>query len=420
LVAWRSIFTDDTTRTSFYMSRKNRSKKKNPATTKGGSMDTIEGRVTYGPGYEDQNQEGLETETGANADVASASSSEDTAQGALSSAADTAQEITSTVVETAGDVVSSASETVQQAATAVVDTAKQATSTVTGAVTDKVDQVSDAAASKIEQLADTMAEVPYSGDAPRLQRQVADTTVNVLDRTAEYLRTGDTDVILEDLRAMVRRHPLRSLAIGLGLGYLARGVLFPSSGGQQSARARTVPRSAPLAPPAPVSVETSIGGYDTTRSAGISSTATIGTGSPALGSDVMGGSSLDTISGLGTSGAFDDLATTTGASGTAIGPDFDAGLTTMPDTISGLGFGSSLVDRDIPDDRSSSLSGLETDVIGGTTDFTTGDVSGDVSTTTGEQFNMSGQEGATDPADSAPHSDDPLPNWDGSTRGTSS
>ena len=42
-------------------------------------------------------------------------------------------------------------------------------------------------------------------------------------------------LIVEDLRSAVRSHPLRSLALGVGLGYLARGAFFPSTGTQGGA-----------------------------------------------------------------------------------------------------------------------------------------------------------------------------------------
>jgi hypothetical protein len=118
---------------------------------------------------------------------------------------------------------------VANVAGAVVDTAQQATSTVTNAVAGTVGQVSDAAAGKVEQLSDTVIETAYSPNVSEGTRAVAETTVNVLDRTAEYLRNGDLSVIAEDLRGAVRHHPLRSLVLGLGLGYLARSAFFPAA-----------------------------------------------------------------------------------------------------------------------------------------------------------------------------------------------
>jgi len=128
------------------------------------------------------------------------------------------------------------------------------------------DQVSDAAAGKVEQLADTVIETAYSPNVSEGTRAVAETTVNVLDRTADYLREGDLSVIAEDLRGVVRRHPLRSIILGLGLGYLARGAFFPAA-----PKPTGVPRPRGGAPSYPTSQSVPVysgANYDTTSSTG--------------------------------------------------------------------------------------------------------------------------------------------------------
>lgn len=159
---------------------------------------------------------------------------------------------TDRIVETAQDTVSSATETVQQAASAVVDSAQQATSAVTGAVADTVGHVAETAADKVEYVADTIAQASDTGDVSAGTQQVATTAVNVLDRTAEYLRNGDLTIVVEDLRSVVRRHPLRSLVIGLGLGYVARGTFFPAAPRQPSSQPRERVPSMPAYQPVPV------------------------------------------------------------------------------------------------------------------------------------------------------------------------
>jgi hypothetical protein len=187
---------------------------KSKSRTKGGGrMSDRETAVPTGAGYADEN----------------------------ASATSEIKETASDAVDAAQTAVASAAETVQQTASAVVDTAQQATSAVTSAVTSKVDQVGDAAAGKVEQIADTVAHAAGSADVSEGTRQVAATTVNVLDRTAEYLRDGDIGVIVEDLRSVVRRHPLRSLVVGLGLGYLARSTFFPASSSAASSRPSSRP-----------------------------------------------------------------------------------------------------------------------------------------------------------------------------------
>lgn len=223
-------------------------------------MSDSAGRVTYGAGYEgDERATGSgvdDTVQGAAADAVDATQNAaaatagavattagavvDTAQDAVAATAGAVATTAGAVVDTAQDVVVATAGVVADTAGAVVDTAQdavaatagavqQATSTVTNAVAGKVDQVTDAAAGTVEQLADTVVTAAYGNDVSQGTRAVADTTVNVLDRTAEYLRNGDLSIVVEDLRDVVRRHPLRSIILGLGLGYLARGAFFPAS-----------------------------------------------------------------------------------------------------------------------------------------------------------------------------------------------
>jgi hypothetical protein len=154
----------------------------------------------------------------------------ETVQHAASAAADSVQEVASSIAGTAQDAVSGVVDKVQD---------------VTGAVADKASKVTDAAADQVESLANTV-EQAAPPDAPTLQRNIAETTVNVLDRTAEYLRNGDVGLIIDDMRAVIRRNPGRSLLIGLGLGYLARSTFF--SGGTSSYQGSSSQRSQPFVP----------------------------------------------------------------------------------------------------------------------------------------------------------------------------
>jgi len=261
---------------------KKRGKKPNPTTSKGASMTDSAGRVTYGAGYEgDERATGSEAtdaaqglaanavdtaQNAASATAGAVGAAVDTAQDAVSATAGAVGQVAGTVVDTAQDAVSATADVVADVAGAVVDTAQQATSTVTNAVSGTVGQVSDAAAGKVEQLADTVIETAYSTDVSEGTRAVAETTVSVLDRTAEYLRNGDLSVIVEDLRGAVRHHPLRSLVLGLGLGYLARSAFFPAAPKPTSASG---PRGGAPSYPTSQSVPVYSGAnYDTMSSTG--------------------------------------------------------------------------------------------------------------------------------------------------------
>jgi len=257
---------------------KKRAKKGNSTTSKGASMSDSVGRVTYGAGYEgdDRATGSEETVQGAAAEAVdatkdaaaatagavstAASTAVDATQDAVAATAEAVADTAGAVVDTAQDAVAATAGAVQQVASTVVDTAQQATSTVTNAVAEKVDQVTDAAAGGVEQLADTVVSAAYGNDVSQGTRAVADTTVNVLDRTAEYLRNGDLSIVVEDLRDVVRRHPLRSIILGLGLGYLARGAFFPASASTTTSRPSGGVPPMPMSQSIPVYSGTS---YDT-------------------------------------------------------------------------------------------------------------------------------------------------------------
>ncbi len=164
-----------------------------------------------------------------------ASSATDTVQQAASSAAGTAQQAASTVTDTAQQAASTVADTVQQAASTVGDTAQQAAS----ATSAQVSRVTGGAADAVQSLADTVEQRGAGPNASGVQRSVAVTTSNVLDKLAQYLRQPDLTIIAQDLRGAVRRNPGRSLLVGLGLGYLARGTVFSGQGGGQSSQTTT-------------------------------------------------------------------------------------------------------------------------------------------------------------------------------------
>ena len=50
--------------------------------------------------------------------------------------------------------------------------------------------------------------------------EAADTAADTLERAGAYLREQDLTSIRADLEGLIRRHPLESLLVGLGVGYL--------------------------------------------------------------------------------------------------------------------------------------------------------------------------------------------------------
>ena len=41
-----------------------------------------------------------------------------------------------------------------------------------------------------------------------------------LDRSGEYLQTADLQMVRSDLERVIREHPIESLLVGVGVGYL--------------------------------------------------------------------------------------------------------------------------------------------------------------------------------------------------------
>jgi hypothetical protein len=70
---------------------------------------------------------------------------------------------------------------------------------------------------KIESLAGTIREkAPHEGTIGTAATAVAEK----LDAAGSYLQTKDVDHMVEDLSGLVRRYPIPSLLIGLGIGFL--------------------------------------------------------------------------------------------------------------------------------------------------------------------------------------------------------
>ncbi len=171
-----------------------------------------------------------------------ASTAADTVTGTASSAAGAVTSATSSAADTVSSAASTTTDTVAQAASTAAEKVQDATS----GVTTQIDQATNVLANRIETAAATIQEKGASPQAPAVQRAVAQTTANVLDKTAQYIEHPSGSVILNDLRGAVRRHPLRSILVGLGLGFLARSTVLSgigSSVGQQSGQSSTTSAS---------------------------------------------------------------------------------------------------------------------------------------------------------------------------------
>lgn len=121
--------------------------------------------------------------------------------------------------------------TTDQAKERAAEMAGQAQEKVRGVVEDQVDQRSDQAADKVESVADDVRAVSES-----LSDRGQDAAARVVEQGAEYaqqlsdyLRTSNSDQILEDVAAFARRQPWAVAAGGLLLGFAASRVLRASA-----------------------------------------------------------------------------------------------------------------------------------------------------------------------------------------------
>ena len=122
----------------------------------------------------------------------------DKAHSAVDAAADKAQTMADKAQQVAGDVQDRAADMGSQ----VAEKADAATTTVGEKMTDM--------AQTIRQKA------PVSGPVA----DAADTAADTLQRAGTYLQQQDLADMRADLENLIRRHPVESLLIGFGLGYL--------------------------------------------------------------------------------------------------------------------------------------------------------------------------------------------------------
>jgi len=120
-----------------------------------------------------------------------------------------AQQVASDVKDKAQDV----KEKAQQVAGDVKERAQQ----VTAQATDKADAATTTVGEKMTDVAQTIREkAPMSGPVA----EAADRTAQTLERAGSYLQEQNLSDMKSDLESLIRRHPMESLLIGLGIGYL--------------------------------------------------------------------------------------------------------------------------------------------------------------------------------------------------------
>jgi vacuolar-type H+-ATPase subunit H len=126
--------------------------------------------------------------------------------------------------EKATDIAQSAVDKVKQTAddlrskdaSQIVDEARGKAAEVGDAAANKVDSAMTATGEQMSTLAQTVREKAPEGKAGEVASKAAD----ALDRGGEYLQTADLQTVRSDLERVIREHPIESLLVGVGVGYL--------------------------------------------------------------------------------------------------------------------------------------------------------------------------------------------------------
>jgi len=151
----------------------------------------------------------------------------DRAKQAGAKASDMAHSAVDTVKETgakAGDMAQTAVDKIKQTASdlsskdpsEIVDDARAKAAEVGDAAASKVDSAMTATGEQMSTLAQTVRENAPEGKAGEVASKAAD----ALDRGGEYLQTADLQMVRGDLERVIREHPIESLLVGVGVGYL--------------------------------------------------------------------------------------------------------------------------------------------------------------------------------------------------------
>lgn len=120
-----------------------------------------------------------------------------------------------------GQGAASGADQAKEKATVAVDKTKEKAGQVADQATTKVDAGMDKAAGGLDQASDMLREkAGEAGAEGGGMQSVATQSADKLDVAAGYLKEKDTDQLVADFEALVRRKPVESLLVALGVGFL--------------------------------------------------------------------------------------------------------------------------------------------------------------------------------------------------------
>jgi uncharacterized protein YjbJ (UPF0337 family) len=122
-----------------------------------------------------------------------------------------------------GELSDDTTQSVSGMARQVTDKAKDITGNITDKASEIGDQASDkadaamsATGAKMETLAQTVRQNAPAGKVG----EYATTAANALERGGNYLQASDLSDVQGDIEQIIRRRPVESLLVGLGVGFL--------------------------------------------------------------------------------------------------------------------------------------------------------------------------------------------------------
>jgi len=126
-----------------------------------------------------------------------------------------------TAVDQAKDKATEAVDATKQKATEATDAAKEKAGQLADQAGTKVDAGMDKAAGGLDKAADMLRGKGEQAEDPSAALPSAATkAAERLDAASGYLKDKDSEQLIADLEALVRRKPVESLLVALGAGFL--------------------------------------------------------------------------------------------------------------------------------------------------------------------------------------------------------
>jgi ElaB/YqjD/DUF883 family membrane-anchored ribosome-binding protein len=118
--------------------------------------------------------------------------------------------------QSVGEQATEVARDLQHKAEEAVDMAKEKATQVSTQASEKIDSAMTSVGEQMQNAAKTVRENAPEGKIG----DVAQSAASALERSGRYLREADTEAVRNDLEDLIRRYPIESLMVGLGIGFL--------------------------------------------------------------------------------------------------------------------------------------------------------------------------------------------------------